>query len=181
MPIVVVAFVLSSCATTPAGKTEPVSLMYIEGVVQGISGNELVLELKLPEFKKTQESPVSDIAQQVAQKSILIEGVKTDVDGRSALVKEIRGNIAIITLETPFPYPVGSLLKLKIPKKTIAIVDFEVIKGKEKEAGRVTMESLASALIDSGQFIVVERSKLKTIMNELQLSASGLTREKPGR
>jgi hypothetical protein len=179
MPIIFVVFLFSSCATTPAGKTEPVSLMYIEGIVQGISGNELVLELKLPEFKKTQESPVSDIAQQVAQKSILIEGVKTDVDGRSALVKEIRGNIAIITLETPFPYPVGSLLKLKIPKKTIAIVDFEVIKGKEKEAGRVTMESLASALIDSGQFIVVERSKLKTIMNELQLSASGLTREKP--
>jgi len=182
MPIIAVAFLFSSCATpatTPAGKTEPVSLMYIEGVVQGISGNELVLELKLPEFKKTPESPVSDIAQRVAQKSILIEGVKTDVDGRSALVKEIRGNIAIITLETPFPYPVGSLLKLKIPKKTIAIVDFEVIKGKEKEAGRVTMESLASALIDSGQFIVVERSKLKTIMNELQLSASGLTREKP--
>lgn len=179
MSVIFVAFLLSSCATMPAGKTEPVSLMYIEGVVQGISGNELVLELKLPEFKKTPESPVSDIAQQVAQKSILIEGVKTNVDGKSALVKEIRGNTVIITLETPFPYPVGSILKLKIPKKTIAIVDFEVIRGKEKEIGRVTMENLASALIDSGQFIVVERSKLKTIMNELQLSASGLTRERP--
>jgi hypothetical protein len=179
MPIIAAVFLFSSCATTPAGKTEPVSLMYIESVVQGISGNELVLELKFPELKKTPGSPVSDIAQQVAQKSILIEGVKIHMDGKPALVTEIRGNTAIITLETPFPYPVGALLKLKIPKKTIAIVDFEVIKGKEKEIGRVTLENLTSALIDSGQFIVVERSKLKTIMNELQLSASGMTREKP--
>lgn len=77
MPIVVVAFLLSSCATNPAGKTESVSLMYIEGV-------------------------------------------KTHLDGKPALVKEMRGNTAIITLEKPLPYPVGALLKLKIPKKTIA-------------------------------------------------------------
>jgi len=179
MSIIVIAFLFPSCATTPVGKTEPASLMYIEGVVQGISGNELVLELKLPELKKTPGSPFIDIAQQVAQKSILIEGVKTHLDGKPALVKEMRGNTAIVTLETPFPYPVGALLKLKIPKKTIAIMDFEVIKGKEKEMGRVTMENLTSALIDSGQFIVVERSKLKTIMHELQLSTSGMTREKP--
>jgi len=179
MSIIVIAFLFPSCATTPVGKTEPASLMYIEGVVQGISGNELALKLKLPEFKKTPGSPVSDLAQQVVQKSILIEGLNISVDGKPAFIKEIRGDTAIITLGMPFPYPIGSLLKLKVPKKTIAIVDFEVIKGKEKEVGRVTMENLSSALIDSGQFIVVERSKLKTIMDELRLSASGLTREKP--
>ena len=53
------------------------------------------------------------------------------------------------------PYTVGAVLKLKIPKKIIAIVDFEVIRGRKK-AGRVTLEGLTSTLIDSGHFTVVE-------------------------
>jgi hypothetical protein len=66
---------------------------------------------------------------------------------------------------------------LMVPKKTIAVVDFEVIKGHEKEAGRVSLEELTSALIDSGQFVVLERSKLKSIMNEIELSLSGMAKE----
>jgi TolB-like protein len=174
------ALALHGCAALKAPeRPEPASLLYIDGTVQNTSGNDVTLLLKIPELQKTPGSPASEIAQQVAQKSILIEGVKTDVDGKPALVKEIRGNTVIITLETPFPYPVGSPLKLKIPKKTIAVVDFEVIKGKEKEIGRVAMEDLTSALVDSGQFIVVERSKLKSVMEELRLSQSGLSRETP--
>ena len=65
------------------------------------------------------------------------------------------------------------------PKKTLAIVDFEVIKGNQKDVGRVTLEELTSALIDSGQFIVVEREKLRTVINELQLSLSGLAHKTP--
>ena len=91
----------------------------------------------------------------------------------------MRGSVVTVTLEKPQPYTVGAVLKLKIPKKIIAIVDFEVIRGREKEAGRVTLEGLTSTLIDSGHFTVVERSKLKTIMDELQLSLSGVTKETP--
>ncbi|MDO9558506.1 MAG: FlgO family outer membrane protein [Syntrophales bacterium] len=172
------ALALHGCAALKVPeRTEPANLLYIDGTVQGVSGNDVTILLKIPEFQKTPGSPISEIARQVARKSILIEGIKTDVDGKPALVKEIRGNTVRITMEKPSPYPVGSPLKLKIPKKTIAVVDFEVIKGKEKEIGRVTMEDLTSALIDSGQFIVVERSKLKSVMEELQLSQSGLTRE----
>ena len=61
--MITIACLLSSCATlTPTEKGEPTRLMYIEGVVQGISGNELVLELRLPEFKKTSEDSIGDIA-----------------------------------------------------------------------------------------------------------------------
>ena len=37
------------------------------------------------------------------------------------------------------------------------------------------MESLTTAIVESGQFNVVERNKLKTILKELELGASGLT------
>ena len=172
------ALIISGCASLgPVEKRESASLLHIEGTVQTIAGNEVTADLKIPELKKTPGSPASDIAQQVVQKTILIEGIKTEADGRTASVKTIRGNTAVIEFEKPVPYQVGTVIKLMVPKKTIAVVDFEVIKGHEKEAGRVSLEELTSALIDSGQFIVLERSKLKAIMNEIELSLSGMAKE----
>ncbi|MDI6744970.1 MAG: CsgG/HfaB family protein [Thermodesulfovibrionales bacterium] len=183
LSVLTAIFFLTSCAAVkPSGEGEQierVSLQYVEATVQSVSGNEIILSLKLPEFKKTPDIPISEIAQQVVQKSLFLEGIKTDINGAPAVIKEVRGNTVIIALEKPQAYAAGAALKLKIPKKIIAITDFEVIKGKEKEAGRVTLEGLTSMLIDSGHFTVVERSKLKTIMNELELSLSGLTKETP--
>ena len=178
--LICLAFVVSACGTM--GKVEKIesgSLMYVDGIVQNTSGNEVTLTLIIPELKKTPGSPVSEIAQQVVQKSILVEGIKTEVDGKPATVKTIRGNTAVIEFEKPVTHKAETVLKLMIPKKTIAVVDFEVIRGREKEAGRVSLEELTSALIDSGQFIVLERSKLKSVMNEIELSMSGIARETP--
>ncbi|HOD98502.1 MAG TPA: FlgO family outer membrane protein [Syntrophales bacterium] len=169
---------LGGCAATKkAERTDPASLLHVNGTVQEISGSEITLLLKAPEWEKASASPIQDIARRVIAKSILIEGIATDMDGKPAIVREVRGNSVRVSLTEPANYPPGTPVKLKIPKKTIAIVDFEVIKGKEKEIGRVTMEELTSALIDSGQFVVVERSKLKAVMAELQLSRSGLAGE----
>jgi hypothetical protein len=178
--MVTIACLLSSCATLPSPeKEEPARLMYIEGVVQGISGNELLLELRLPEFKKTSEDSIGDIVQEVVQKSLFLEGIETEVNGVPAKIKEARGKSVRILFEKPVAYPIGTAVTLKNQRKTLAVVDFEVIRGKEKAIGRVTQETLTSALIQSEHFIIVERSKLKTIMNELQLSVSGLTKESP--
>jgi len=178
LPLLLTVFFMVSCAAVQQQeKSEPLSLLSIEGVVQNVSGKEATLELKLPEVKKTPESPIGEIARQVLQKSILLEGMKTAVNKNPALVKEIRGNVVKMEFEGPVNYPPGTVLKLDVPKKTIAVVDFEVIKGNQKEAGRVTLEGLSSALIDSGQFTVVERTKLKAIMSELGLSMSGMTKE----
>jgi hypothetical protein len=70
-------------------------------------------------------------------------------------------------------------VKLEIPKKRIAIVDFTVIRGGLKEAGAILMEQLSSSLIESRHYIVVERSKLSTIMEEMKLLQSGLTETIP--
>ncbi|MEW6740630.1 MAG: CsgG/HfaB family protein [Nitrospirota bacterium] len=178
--ILLTIILLSACTVVkPLEQPGPVSLQYIEGTVQSISANEIILSLKLPEFKPTPDIPISEIAHQVIQKSLFLEGIKTEINSIPAVIKEVRGNAITAVLERPHAFEVGALVRLPIPQKTIAVVDFEVIRGREKEAGRVTLEGLTSALIDSGHFTVVERSKLKTIINELELSLSGLTKEPP--
>ncbi len=178
---VILSFIfISACAPVkPVEQPEQAGVQFIEGTVQAVSGNEAAISLKLPEFKKTPDIPISEIAQQVVQKSLFLEGIKTDINGMSAVIKEVRGSNITVVFEKPQAYPAGTVLKLTIPRKVIAVTDFEVIRGREKEAGRVTIEGLTSALIDSGHFTVVERTKLKTIMDELQLSLSGLAKEPP--
>jgi hypothetical protein len=175
--IVIILFALSSCATVATEKPEQPSLLFVDGTVQSVTGNQAILELKLPEFKKAPEPSISDIAQQVVQKSLFLEGIATDVNGTAAVVKEIRGKNIIVVFEKPAPYPAGTAVKIRIPKKVLAVVDFEVIRGNEQAVGRVTLEELTSALIESGHFTIVERSKLKTVINELELSLSGLARQ----
>ena len=169
-----------SCATvaTPV-KSEHLSLLSIDGSVQSQSGNNVALQMNMPELKKTPGSPIGEIAQELVQKSLIIDGMTTEINGKAGVIKEVRGHAVMVELEKPESYPAGAPVRLTIPKKTIAVTDFEVIRGKEKTMGRVTLEGLTTALIDSGQFNVVERSKLKAVMNELELSRSGLTREKP--
>ncbi|HOG06523.1 MAG TPA: CsgG/HfaB family protein [Syntrophales bacterium] len=184
MPLLAAALALFSwsCATVAPTKAppEPASVLYLEGTVQGPAGNGLALAMKLPEMGKTPGSPVGEIAQALIRKSLIIEGMRTDVNGKPATVGEVRGATVTVALDKPEPLPAGVPVRLTIPKKTIAIVDFDVIRGREKDQGRVTLEGLTTALIDSGQFNVVERQKLKAVMNELTLSQSGLAREKPG-
>jgi len=43
--------------------------------------------------------------------------------------------------------------------------------------GKILLESLTNELVDSGQFVVLERSKLKSVLDEIRLSQSGLTQE----
>ena len=178
VPVIICFLFLSCTAVQIAKKTEKTEQMYVKATVQSISKDGVVaLLLHLPEFNKSRDPFVGEIARQVIEKSLFLEGITTKIDGISVVVREVRKNAIDVFPEKPLPYPVGSQVRLKIPRKTIAVVDFEVIRGKQKEVGRVTLEGLTSALIDSGHFNVVERSKLKVILRELKLSMTGLMQE----
>jgi len=68
---------------------EPMGHFFIEGTIQSVVGNELELALKLPQLK-IPESPIHQIAQQLTQKSLFLEGIHTEVEGGPALIKEVR-------------------------------------------------------------------------------------------
>lgn len=150
---------------------------FVDAVVESVAGNQVVLSLRLPEFAETPDLPMRQIAREVVRKSLFLEGLRTDIDGLPVLLSEVRGNMVTAVCDRPPAFAVGASLRLRVPRKTIAVVDFEVIKGKGQEAGRVTLEGLTSALIDSGHFVVVERAKLKPVIDELLLRMSGMTGE----
>jgi len=64
-------------------KSDPANLQYVEGVVQSVSGNEIILSLKLPEFRKTADTTAVEISQQIVQKGLFVEGLNIAIDGNS--------------------------------------------------------------------------------------------------
>jgi hypothetical protein len=151
--------------------------LLIDATVRSIAGTEVIIEMKLPELSTTSESFIPEIVKQVVQKSLFLEGIKTEVNGIPATVKAVRNTMVSLGFEKSPPISVGTAVKMLVPKKTLAIMDFEVIRGNKKDVGRATLEGLTSALIDSGHFTVVERSKLKVVLDEQALSLTGVTKE----
>ena len=168
-------------APIQTGKIEPSRISYMEGIVQSVSGHEVLLQLQLPDFKKESDEAIEEIARQVKQKAIIIEGMDISVEGINGSVKKVEGKTISISFNKAQSYLVGSTVKVRIPKKRIAIVDFTVIRGGIKEAGIILMERLSTELIESGLFTVVERSKLKPVLEEFTLIQSGLSSEDPAK
>ncbi len=177
---ITIIFLCISCAgSRQAQKDDSAGFLSINGTIQEARSKDIIVSLKLPETTATKGSPIGEITQQIVHKSLLLEGMKTEVNGKPVIIRELRGNTARIEVENAADYQTGKSINISVPKKTLAVVDFEVIKGTEREIGRVTLEGLTSALIDSGQFTVLERSKLKAVINELELSLSGLAKDSP--
>lgn len=172
-----VVFLVLACAAHPdQGQEQAKQLFTIEGTVLEGEGPRLILSINIPDFSRASGTVVEEIANQVVRKSYLLEGTKMSIDGREGLVAEVRGNQVSVAFEQPLTYPPGRKVSVRVPKKTIAVVDFEVLGGSRREKGRVVLEGLTSALIETGQFIVVERAKLQSILSEIRLSQSGMTR-----
>lgn len=173
--------VFLSCSMMPHTKTgdSTTGILAISGVVQERVTGDLLVSVRMPEITAPPSSPIGEMAQQVIKKSIVVEGMETTVNGMPAIIREVRGPLVRIALEQEQALKPGDTIRMAVPKKTMAVIDFDVIQGGRKEVGKVVLEDLTTALIDSGQFIVLERSKLKAIMNEIELSMSGLARETP--
>jgi len=58
--------------------------------------------------------------------------------------------------------------------RTIAVIDFTDQTGKNLGLGPVASEILGAELVKSGRFVLVERARLKRILDEYALSMSGL-------
>jgi hypothetical protein len=174
---------LACAGSSQVGNTDASSPLSVDAIVQAVTGNELVLAARIPKTRRTDESYMAELANQVAVKSIFIEGLEIEVSGAPAVVKEIKGDSVRVLAARTAAYSPGATVRLRIPKKNLVMTDFAVIRGTDATAGRVTMEELTSALIDTGHFNVLERAKLKAVINELELSqtlsAGGLAEELP--
>jgi TolB-like protein len=173
---------IAACAQTekkiePEGRAAIHVFMHVQGTIESVDGNVATVRASLPEVVSSTLSFTNRITQKIINKSFLLEKGATRINGQDVTVEEIRGNLLIVKFEDPITLRVGDQVKIFVPKKVLAITDFEVIRGHDKTVGVVSMESLTSAIVNSGQFNVVERNKLQTVIDELKIGLSGLADE----
>ena len=172
--------VLLSCRP-PAEKgvvQEPVmkTVFYLPAEVINVQGNIVTIKVEKPVLFEGEVKLALQLAQEVIEKTYLLEGQKTKVDQSRVEVMRIIGNdILLKVLEKSHNFQPGDEVQIFLDRKIIAIKDFEVIMGRNREVGKYVQEDITTALVNSGQFNVVERLKLKSVLDELKLTQLGLT------
>jgi hypothetical protein len=160
---------------TKGGITDVKIFSHVDGQVKSIIGNMVEIDVKVPEYDTSSLPFTNKITQKLVSKSFLLENSETVIRDQKAVITEIRRDLLTVQFERPPALRVGDQITISVPKKVIAIVDFDVIRGHDKSIGIISLESLTTSIVESGQFNVVERNKLKTVLKELELGASGLT------
>ena len=170
---------ITACATTSAPdqkeifKKSQVS-KNIDGSVQSINKNTAEIIANILESDYSKLPFVERVAQRIINRSSLIETDEVLIGNQKAKIIEIRRNLVTTLFEELPKIKVGDKITITFPKHVIAITDFDVIRGHDKSIGIVSLESLTTAIVESGQFNVVERQKINTVLKELQFGSSGL-------
>jgi TolB-like protein len=172
--------VLLSCRP-PAEKgvvQEPVmkTVFYLPAEVINVQRNIVTIRVEKPALFEGEVKLALQLAQEIIEKTYFLEGQKTNVDQARVEVMRVIGNdILLKVLEKSHTFQPGDEVQIFLDRKIIAIKDFEVIMGRNKEVGKYVQEDITTALVNSGQFNVVERLKLKSVLDELKLTQLGLT------
>jgi TolB-like protein len=172
--------VLLSCRS-PAEKgvvQEPAmkTVFYLPAEVVNVQENMVTIKVEKPVLFEGEVKLALQLAQEVIEKTYLLEGQKTNVgQSRVEVIRIIGNDILLKVLEKSHSFKPGDQVQIFLDRKIIAIKDFEVIMGRNKEVGKYVQEDITTALVNSGQFNVVERLKLQSVLDELKLAQLGLT------
>jgi TolB-like protein len=151
------------------------SVFYLPAEVIEVQQNAVTLRVEKPPMFEKEGKLALQLAQELIDKTYLLEGQKTRVDqSRAEVVRVIGNDILLQILDKSHSFKPGDRVQILLAKKIIAIKDFEVIMGQNKEVAKYVQEDMTTALVNSGQFNVVERSKLQSVLDELQLAQAGL-------
>jgi len=102
--------------------------------------------------------------------------METNIGNQKAKVIDVRANQVTFKVKNP-KFKSQDSIKIYIPKKTIAVMDFSLLGMTNSSIKQMAMEDMTTKLVQSGQYIVVERAKLDTILKEQKLATSGLLEE----
>jgi TolB-like protein len=175
-----ISMLLLSCRP-PAEKgvvQEPVmkTVFYLPAEVINVQGNIVTIKVEKPALFEGEVKLALQLAQEIIEKTYLLEGQKTKANqSRVEVTRIISNDILLKVLEKSHNFKAGNEIQIFLDRKIIAIKDFEVIMGRNKEVGKYVQEDITTALVNSGQFNVVERLKLQSVLDELKLTQLGLT------
>jgi TolB-like protein len=151
------------------------SVFYLPAEVIEIQQNLVTLRVVKPPLFEQDAKLALQLAQELIDKTYLLEGQKTSVNQwRVEVVRIIGSDILLKILDKSHGFKPGDRVQILLAKKIIAIKDFEVIMGTNKEVAKYVQEDVTTALVNSGQFNVVERLKLQSVLDELKLAQAGL-------
>ena len=174
-------FMLLLSCRPPAEKgvvQEPVmkTVFFLPAEVINVQGNIVTVKVEKPALFEGEVKLALQLAQDVIEKTYLLEGQTTKVNqSRVEVIRIIGNDILLKVLEKSHSFKAGDEVQIFLDRKIIAIKDFEVIMGRNKEVGKYVQEDITTALVNSGQFNVVERLKLQSVLDELKLAQLGLT------
>jgi len=174
--LLVLSMSFFGCATSRTAADKVDATVSLTGTVLKAQGQEAELSVTYPEPPPS-TSYVAEIARKVINKTVFVEGGRTEINGVPVVIRRVVKNTLAVKGEKEAQFAPGSAVQISIPKKFLAVVDFEVINDPGSDMGKILLESLTNELVDSGQFVVLERSKLKSVLDEIRLSQSGLTQE----
>jgi TolB-like protein len=172
--------VLCISCQPPGGKRvvqEPTmkSVFYLPAEVVEVQQNLVTLRVEKPPLFEAEVKLALQLAQEVIEKTYLLEGQKTSVNqSRVEVVRIIGSDILLKIIDKSHSFKPGDRVQISLAKKIIAIKDFEVIMGRNEEVAKYVQEDVTTALVNSGQFNVVERSKLQSVLDELAMAQTGL-------
>nr|MBF0223337.1 hypothetical protein [Desulfobulbaceae bacterium] len=140
-----------------------------------IDGKALTLLLNKPVLFSEKSKFALRLAQHIIDSTYFLEDKTTIFMGEKVVVLRFSGNTLLVSASSKkHEFEVGDSGELYLDKKIIAITDFSVVSGHNQDIAKYIQEDMTSALVQSGQFNVVEREKLSTILNEIKLSQSGI-------
>ncbi len=150
-------------------------IYYIPAEVIVIDGNILTIKVEKPILFEGNSNLSFTLAKGILENSYFFEGTEYDLGKHRVQIEKIRGNdITVKVLSKTNLFKLRDKVRLFLEKKVIAIKDFEVVKGRNKEIARYLQEDITTALVSSGQFNVVERVKLKSVLGEIEFQLSGV-------
>lgn len=172
--------ITTSCVQTskvvePSEKNDVKSVRHLKGLVTSVHNNMVSIKISLPEINETKLPFANRVTQRIIHESILAEGTTLKINSQVTKIVELKDSILSVIFPAAPTIEEGAIVNIDIPKRTIAITDFEVIRGHDKTVGIVSMESLITAMVNSKQFNVVERYKLKSVLKEKEIGLIGLT------
>lgn len=171
-------FLLTACSSSQTdrnGSPYFQTRLTLPATITGVDGNRLEIQVAKPAPLEKETRLAMKLAQGIVDRSYFLEEKKTRLNDEPVAIERVSGNMLLVrTLSDRHPFVNGQQAAVALDKKTIAIKDFQVIRGRDKNIAVYIQENMTTALVNSGQFNVVERFKLESVLNELKLAQTGV-------
>lgn len=170
--VVFISLFLIGCSQSPKVEKKVYGFSFIDGEVLTSFDDKVIIKIDAKDVVEGDD--YEDIlTNKIIKSSLFITGLKTKVGRDDAVVSDVRGSEVTFDIKDTL-YIGGEKVKIYLPKKTIAVMDFSLSGMANNDIEKFAMEDMTTKLVQSGQYVVVERDKLDSILKEQELADSGL-------